>query len=286
MIAQVLLGLLFWQAPAFQRGLTSYNQHDYAAAAKALAQAAAAMSANDPRYPETVRMLGESEYLAGHAAAAIPWLEKARAAGSRSHELFYMLANGYLEGRQVQKGRAAVAETFGVPLDSPSARLYTAQMLLHFELEDDAQSELEAALKAEPKLPGAHFMLGEIAIYRGQIDHAVEELTREIALNPDDAMAYYRLGDAYTRREDWERAIPPLERAVWLNPTYSGPYILLGKAYLKKSDLPAAERMLRRALQMDPQNASALYSLGRTLIQAGRAEEGKKLLERWEQLRQ
>ncbi len=31
---------------------------------------------------------------------------------------------------------------------------------------------------------------------------------------------------------------------------------------------------------MDPQNSSAHYYLGRTLIQSGRAEEGKKLLQR------
>jgi len=50
--------------------------------------------------------------------------------------------------------------------------------------------------------------------------------------------------------------------------------------------LVEAERMLRRALQMDPRNASAHYLLGRTLIQSGHAEEGKKLLRRWEELRQ
>jgi cytochrome c-type biogenesis protein CcmH/NrfG len=43
--------------------------------------------------------------------------------------------------------------------------------------------------------------------------------------------------------------------------------------------------MLRRALQMDPKNASAHYLLGRTLIQSGHAEEGRKLLQRWEELR-
>jgi len=43
--------------------------------------------------------------------------------------------------------------------------------------------------------------------------------------------------------------------------------------------------MLRRALQMDPKNASAHYLLGRTLIQSGHAEEGKKLLREWEELK-
>ncbi|HXM41088.1 MAG TPA: tetratricopeptide repeat protein [Bryobacteraceae bacterium] len=232
--------------------------------------------------PQTI---GRGEYLAGHMQKAIQSLEQARAAGDRSNELFFMLGNSYLQTHQVPKGRAAFAELYGVPPDSGAAHLFTAHMLIRLELEDDAQAELEAALAREPKIPEAHFMLGEIAIYRAQFDRAVDELGHEIALNPAFAMAYYRLGDAYTRREDWERAVPPLQRAVWLDPTYSGPYILLGKTYLKKGDLSEAESMLRRALRMDPKNASAHYLLGRTLIQSGHAEEGKKLLQRWEELR-
>ena len=72
---------------------------------------------------------------------------------------------------------------------------------------------------------------------------------------------------------------------VWLNPDFSGPYILLGKSYLKKKDYDNAEGMLRQAIRMDPQNYSAHYLLGQTLLQAGKAEEGRKMLERSQQLR-
>src|SRR5450755_518451 len=228
---------------------------------------------------------GRKEYVAGRFQEAIPLLEKARAANTRNNELFFMLGNSYLQAHQVAKARAAFAELYGVAPESGAARLFTAHMLIRLEFEDDAGAELKAVLLREPKLPEAHFKLGEIAIYRAQLDRAVEELKREIAVNPSFAMAYYRLGDAYTRREDWEHAVPPLQRSVWLDPTYSGPYILLGKTYQKQGDLAEAERMLRRALQMDPNNASAHYLLGRTLIQSGHPDEGKKLLQRWEELK-
>jgi len=271
---------------AYIRGLASYRHRDYPAAEKALKEALPSISPNSHQYSETLQMIGRSEYLAGHVPEAIPYLEKARAAGARNNELFFVLGNSYLQAHQIAKGRAAFADLYGVPAESGAARLVTAHLLMRLELEDEAQAELEAAQAREPKLPEAHYMLGEIAIYRAQIERAADELNREIALNPGFAMAYYRLGDAYTRQEDWEHAVPPLQRAVWLDPTYSGPYILLGKTYLKQGDLVEAERMLRRALQMDPRNASAHYLLGRTLIQSGHAEEGKKLLRRWEELRQ
>jgi tetratricopeptide (TPR) repeat protein len=271
---------------AYLRGLIGYRLHEYAEAAKALEIAAPGIPETSPRYLEAVQMIGRSEYLAGHVGAAIPWLEKARASGVHGNELFYMLGNSYLQTQQTEKARASFAALFGVPPDSGAASLLTAQMMLRQQLEDEAQQESERALERDPSLPGAHFVLGEIAIYRAQIGRAVAELNREIVLNPNFAMAYYRLGDAYTRREEWDRAISPLQRAIWLEPTYSGPYILLGKALWKTGDLPGAERMLRRALQMDPQNASAHYLLGRTLIQSGHAEEGKSLLRRSEELKQ
>jgi ATP-dependent RNA helicase RhlE len=49
--------------------------------------------------------------------------------------------------------------------------------------------------------------------------------------------------------------------------------------------LRAIQRMLRQAIQMDPQNSSAHYLLGQTLIQAGRSDEGRKMLQRSQELR-
>ncbi|MGA2136140.1 MAG: tetratricopeptide repeat protein [Bryobacteraceae bacterium] len=272
-------------AAAAARHALDMNPRD--PAALQLMEQARAAPAGRPKEPADPGFLrGRTEYVAGHIAAAVPLLEKARAAGVDNNELFFMLGNIYLQSHQIPKARAAFGELFAVAPESGAARLFTAQMLMRAELEDEAQVELEAAVAHEPNLPQAHYMLGELAIYRAQIDKAASELSREIALNPDFALAYYRLGDAYTHREDWEHAVPPLQRAIWLNPTYSGPYILLGKAYFKMGDLTEAERLLRRALQMDPRNASAHYLLGRTLIQAGHADEGKRLLKEWEELRE
>jgi len=271
---------------AYLLGLIDYRLHDYVPAARMLKAALPSLPEESPDYRETLRMIGQSEYQAGHMAPAIVWLEKARDAGAGGNEVLYMLGNSYLQARQLSKGRACFAAIFGVKPDSAAAHLYTAPMLMRQEFEDDAIRELEAALALDPKLPGAHFTLGEIAIYQAQIDRAIDQLHQEIAINPNFAMAYYRLGDAYTRRDDWAHAIPPLERAVWLDPTYSGPYILLGKSYLKTGDLTGAEAMLRRAVQLDPRNSSAHYLLGRVLIQSGRTEEGKKLLQKSQELKE
>jgi tetratricopeptide (TPR) repeat protein len=266
-------------------GVRHFEQHEYDKAVDALSRAISKEAPKTAAYRESAFLLGESYYLTARMSEAALWLEKAAAAGERTGELLFMLGNAYIQQRQPAKANAAFAEMFGVAADSASAHLLTAQMMVRQEFEEFAAKELQRALELDHHLPQAHYLLGILAVYRGEIDRGIEEFQRELALNPGYSMAWFKLGDAYSRREDWDHAIPFLQRSIWLNPDFSGPYILLGKGYLKKGQLANAEGMLREAIRMDPQNSSAHYILGQTLIQADRTEEGKKMLERSQQLR-
>lgn len=272
-------------AVAHLTGVVRYKLRQYPLAIESLSRAVKSEPENSAVYRESVRMLGLSHYLSGHYAQAVPWLEKARAGANSSIETLYMLGISYIQRIRPKEARHAFAAMFGMAADSASAHLLTAQMMVRQDLDQLADEELKDAVELDPKLPGVHFLIGELAIYRAQIDRAIEELNKEIVLNPNFGMAYYRLGDAFTRREQWQKAIPELQKSIWLNPTFSGPYILLGKAYLRTGELENAEGMLKRALQIDTQNASAHYLLGQVLMQAGRSDEAKVLLRRSQELR-
>jgi tetratricopeptide (TPR) repeat protein len=261
--------------------LSLYRQHKYTEAASAFEQEIA----REGEKPGVVILLGQSYYLAGKYAQAIPWLKKAVKSGGHPAEAGYMLGTAYLFTQQPEESVAPFAEVFGVAPESAAAHLAAAEMMLRQELLDFAAKQVERALSLDAAIPQAHYLLGVIALAHGDLDGGVAELQREIARNPNFAMSYYRLGDAYTRREDWEKAIPQLQRSIWLNPAFTGPYILLGKAYLKKGDLPDAEGILRRAVQMDPRSRQATYLLGQTLIEAGRKDDGRKLVDHSLELR-
>jgi tetratricopeptide (TPR) repeat protein len=283
-----MLGALLWLAMLaddHSAGVEFYKQRQFSKAIESLERAAASEKRGTPEYRESAVILGQSYYLSAHLPEAAAWLQKAVDDGVRINEVFYMLGNCYIQQREPVKSRAAFAAMFGVPFESAAAHLLTAQFMVRQEFEEFASKELARALELDPKIPQAHYLIGMLAIFRNELDQGIAEMRQEIAINPDFAMAHYKLGDAYTRREDWDSAIPPLQRAVWLNPDYSGPYILLGKAYFKKKDLGSAEGMLRRAIKMDPANYQAHYMLGQVLMQAGKAEEGRRMLEESQKLR-
>jgi len=277
--------LLFMQVSAHQSALAAYKQHKFP---EAVAQFTEALKTEQPgtaEYEESVVLLGQSYYLQSKYKDAIPWLEKATLGKAPTPEAAYMLGNSYIFTQRSDLAVVAFARLFHVQPDSAAAHLTTAQMLLHNDADGEAVKQAEAALVIDPKIPEAHFLLGEVAILKAEIDKAIAELKKEIEINPGFAMAYYRLGDAYSRQENWDQAMGLLERSVWLNPNYSGPFILLGKGYLKRKELPNAEGVLRHALRLDPQNASAHYLLGQTLQQLGKAEEAKREMDRWQELK-
>jgi tetratricopeptide (TPR) repeat protein len=228
---------------------------------------------------EAVQVLGLSHYLAGHLAEAVPFLEKTREFAADNLELSYALGMAYIQTQQPAKAREAWARTFRAAPDSAAAYLVTAQMMIRAGMDEMAEAELKQGLAKDPRLPHAHFLLGQTALFRGRLEEAVALLGREIEISPGDSTAFYRLGDAYARQMKWDDAIASLQRSIWLNPYFSGPYILLGRAYLKKGDTATAEGMLRRAVGYDPNNKAAHYMLGQLLQQTGRTEEARRELE-------
>ena len=83
---------------------------------------------------------------------------------------------------------------------------------------------MRRAIEKDPKLPQAHLLLGQLALFRGRLDEAVALTEREIALNPGNAMAFSQLGDAL---------VAPVE---------------VGRGHRRAAEVDLAEPVLQRAL--------------------------------------
>ena len=257
-------------------GVAYYHANDAGRAIEALAPVIPRLDADSLERREAVQVLGLSHFMAGHIAESIPYLEQTRLLMPDDVKLAYALGVAYAQTRQAAKAREAFTRTFHLASDSAAAYLLTGEMMNRLELEDLAEAELTQAIRMDPKLPEAHYVLAQIAIFRSRFDEALALLREELAINPAHAMALYRIGDVYTRQLRWPEAVTALQQSVWINPYFSGPYILLGKAYSKTGRPAAAEDMLRRAIEYDPNNKSAHYLLAQVLQQAGRVDDAKR----------
>ncbi len=256
-------------------GKVYYSQGNYQKAAEHLVAVDGKFPDSSVEQSQVIQMLGLSNYVSGHLGEAIPYLEKILQKQPGNGEIAYALGVSYIQMRQPEKSRGVYANLFKVSVNSASAYLLNAKMHMRQEFEETAEVELNKAIELDPKLPEVRFILGELAIYKANIDKGIDLLNQEIALNPANAMAYYRLGEGLSRQLKWDEAIPPLQRSIWLNPFFSGPYIVLGKVYFKKQDLGNAENLLRRSVQIDPNNFGAHYLLAQVLQQAGKADDAK-----------
>jgi tetratricopeptide (TPR) repeat protein len=257
-------------------GVAYYHANDPAKAIEVLTPIVARLDAASLAGREAVQVLGLSHFLAGHLAESIPYLEQTRKLVPDDIKLAYTLGMAYAQTRQPARAREAFARTFRIAPDSAGAYLLSGQMMNRLELEDLAEAELQQAIKMDPKLPEAHYILAQIAIFRSRLDEALTLLRDELAINPAHSMALYRVGEVYTRQSKWTEAIAVLQQSLWINPYFSGPYILLGKSYNKTGQPAAAEEMLRRAIEYDPNNKSAHYLLAQLLQQTGRMDEAKR----------
>ena len=127
-------------------------------------------------------------------------------------------------------------------------------MLMHADLPELASQQAQKALDISPNFPMAHFMVGEVALYKSNIPLAIAEFEAERRINPDYAPVYDRLGDAYLRIDKLVDAQKSLTKAISLDTTSTGPFILMGKVLLRSKDDQTAIMYLKHAEKMDPSN--------------------------------
>ncbi len=264
-------------------GTAYYRKGDYIKAIESLKQALV----EDPGDREAVQLLGLSYYLSGRPAEAIPLLEKVQGWYPRANvDATYILGLCYIQSKNYPQARKAFAQMFAVPADSAASYLFTARMLLRQEFDPIAEEYAQKAITLDPKLPLAHFFLGELHLYKSRIPEAISDFQQELVLNPGHAPTYYKLADAYSRIQKYDDAERLLQRSIWLDSTSTGPYILMGKVLQKKGETELSVRALQHALGMDPNNSVAHHLLGQAYRDMGRNEDAERELKIAQQLQE
>ena len=256
-------------------GSAYYRKGDYSKAIEALKRA----TAEEPQDNEAVQLLGLSYYLGGRPAEAVAYLEKVQTWYPRANvDASYILGQCYIQTKDYPRARLAFAKMFDVPPDSAASYLFTGRMLFRQEFGPVALEYAQKAIALDPKLPLAHYLLGEIHLFQSQVQEAILDFQQELAIDPANAATYYKLADTYSRIQKFDDAERLLQRSIWLDPTSTGPYILMGKVLEKKGEPELAVHALQRAASMDPNNAITHHLLGQAYRDLGKNDDAEREL--------
>jgi tetratricopeptide (TPR) repeat protein len=240
----------------------------------------AAAMAEDPGDLESIQMRGLTLYRLGQPAAAIPYLERVRQwMPNANANANHVLGLCYMNAQRYDDARGAFAAQYGVSADSAAAYLVAGSLLMDANLPELAAQDAEKALEISSKLPLAHFMLGEVYLYKSDVAHALAEFEQERALNPGYPAVYDRLGDVYTRMGQYQQAQEALTNAISLDVSSTGPFIQMGKVFLRRGDPESAALYLQHAVKMDPGNYISHTLLGQAYRGMGREEDAKRELD-------
>jgi len=254
-------------------GLAYYRTGKLIDAKNAFTQAIAQDAADQ----ESVQMEGLVLYRLGQPAAAIPYLERVlQWMPNANTDAKYVLGLCYLNAQRYDDARRSFAAQFSQDPDSAGAYLLLGTMLRHANLPELAAAQAQKALEISPNLPLAHFMVGEVALFKSNIDQAITELEAERRINPVYAPLYDRLGDAYLRAEKLDDAQRALTKAIALDTSLTGAFVKMGKVLLRKQDLSTAIMYLKHAEKMDPNDFTTHTLLSQAYHKMGLEDDAKR----------
>lgn len=155
-------------------------------------------------------------------------------------------------------------------LQSRAPASYQARRLEAEALESQGKTEDAAViyrkiLDENPKVPGIHYRLGQIALDRagagGANDEVKREMESELAVDPSNASAQFVLGELARRAGDWNEAILRFSQAAKLDAGFSEAYLALGMSQAQAGQFAQAVSPLETYVKQQPEDPTGHYQL-------------------------
>ncbi|MDB5458240.1 MAG: Tetratricopeptide 2 repeat protein [Caulobacter sp.] len=233
--------------------------------------------ASAPEYSTAQAKLAWTYQAAGDGPGALKLAEQAVKAAPNEREAQIVLADILRANDRFAESAKVLDGVIGAEAAKPDWRLlYMRGIALDRAGRwDDAQTDLQAALKLNPDEPELLNFLGYSWIDRGErLDEAMAMVQKAVDARPQSGAMTDSLGWAQYRRGDYKAAVATLERAVELEPGDPDINGHLGDAYWRMGRRTEAQFQWRRVLSLEPdarQKAEAEAKLKDGLGQLGPA---------------
>ena len=149
---------------------------------------------------------------------------------------------------------------------------------------EPALAHFEQALAADPGFMAARVNQAIALINLQRYEPARDLLEKVAQAHPDHARAWYNLGLLHKNTGDSEAALAAFEKAAALQPEDAHAQYFVGLMAAQLQQYDRAITAFEQALARDPFLVSAEFGLARAFQRAGKAEEAKSHLERFQRL--
>lgn len=156
---------------------------------------------------------------------------------------------------------------------SYQARRLEAEALESQGKSDEASAIYRKILEENPKIPGIHYRLGQIALDRagpnGSTDEARREFQSESDVDPSNAASQFVLGELARRAGDWNEAIARFSKAVRLDAGFSEAHLALGMSLAASGQFSQALSPLETYAKLQPEDPAGHYQLALAYSRTG-----------------
>ncbi len=150
----------------------------------------------------------------------------------------------------------------------------------------EAADAFKRALQLEPGLSLARINLGIALFNMPDLPAAQRELQSAATAAPNAPQPHYVLGLLAKLQNRPAEAIASFQKVLAIDPQDVGANVNLGQLYAQQRKYPEAIAVLRPAVAAEPYNTTALYNLGTALLRGGQREEGQKIIQQFQALRE
>lgn len=167
----------------------------------------------------------------------------------------------YLAGGDVEHAMAEFNQTALFQPDSPGLHYWIAQAHIRKGSLQQAQQELETALRYDPNYRLALLSLIQVDSALGMVDKALADSQRLAARNPGDTEAMTLYCQSLLKKGDYARAEKVIKWLLGRSPANSEVHRLSGILLLAHQNLAGARQEFRQAWDLQPGSKSLLESV-------------------------
>lgn len=173
-------------------------------------------------------------------------------------------------------GMRSAQQLQAVAPDSPQQHRLEAEALESQGKNEEAAAVYSKILASNPKTPGIHYRLGQIALDQagpnGATDGAKQEFQKELEVDPANASAEFILGELARRAAQWDEAIGHFSRASKLDAGFTEAKLALGMSFTASGKFDQAISPLESYVKMQPEDPAGHYQLAMAYSRTGNKE--------------